>query len=294
MSTLTKIFIILVALSSLFLCGFVVQYVANTDNYKKLYDDVKSKVSRLENDRESLTKQLQDETARGQNLTDSKNREISVQQAKLSELQDAIRKLELEKAAFQAQVEKLQSENLALATAIREQTKIADSASKELVDVKGDLTNEKKKYDEVATALMEKESLINMLQSDAKRLLEEKASLENKLGKFLQPYGQKAATEQPVTMEKDKARLVQPATPAIRTGIGLKAKVTAVDMNRSFAKISIGESDGVKKGMKFHVSRGGEYICDILIIDVAAQEAVGSLELVQREPKAGDIVATNL
>ncbi len=148
------------ALSSLFLCGFVVQYVANTNNYKKLYDDVKSKVSRLENDRESLTKQLQDETARGQNLTDSKNREISVQQAKVSELQDAIRKLELEKAALQAQAEKLQSENLALATAIKEQTKIADAASKELVDIKGDLTNEKKKYDEVATALMEKESLI--------------------------------------------------------------------------------------------------------------------------------------
>ncbi len=133
-----------------------------------------------------------------------------------------------------------------------------------------------------------------MLQSDAKRLLEEKTSLENKLGKFLQPYGQKAVSEQPVTMEKDKAQLVQPATSAIRAEIGLKAKVTAIDMNRSLAKISIGESDGVKKGMKFHISRGSEYICDILIIDVAAQEAVGTLELVQQEPKAGDIAATNL
>jgi myosin heavy subunit len=284
-------------LLSLFLCGFVVQYVANTDSYKKLYNDVKSKVSKLENDKESLTKDLLDERTKGQNLTDSKNREISTQQAKITELQDAIKKLDSEKLNLQSQVEKLQSENLTLATAIKEQTKIADSASKELVNVKSDLTIEKKKYDEVANALMEKESLINMLQGDTKRLLEEKSSLENKLGKFLQPYGQKAVPEQPVTVEKDKAQpvqAVQPARPATGAAISLKARVTTVDMNRSLAKISIGESDGVKKGMKFHVSRGGEYICDILIIDVAAQEAVGSLELVQREPKAGDTAATNL
>jgi chromosome segregation ATPase len=283
-------------LSSLFLCGFVLHYVAYNENYKKLSSDYGDKIKKIENDKKDLTKQLQDEITKGQNLLDSKNKEIAVQQAKITEVQDAIRKLESEKSALQAQVEQLNATTSALTTAHKMQQEIAVTASKELTKVQGDLIIEKKKYDEVATALTDKEALINMLQTDAKRLLEEKTSLEKKLGKFMQPYGQKAVPEQPVTSQKDKAQPVQSVqqTSSTTTEIGLKAKITAVDMKNSMAKISIGESDGVKKGMKFHVSRGSDYICDILIIDVAAQEAVGSLELVQQEPKPGDTAATNL
>ena len=294
MSTLTKIFIILLTLSSLFLCGFVVQYVAGTDNYKKLYNDERNRAALLNNDKESLTKELQDEKVKSQNLADSKNAQIAAQQAKISELQDAARKLEAERLVFQAQIDKLQSENLTLATASKEQTKIADAASKELVLVKSDLAQEKKKYDEAVTSLMQKDSLLDILQRDAKRLLEEKTSLESKLARFLQPYGQKVVPQQPVTPEKDKAQPAQPTAPATGTPIGLKAKVTAVNMSKSLATISIGESDGVKKQMRFHISRGGEYICDILIIDVASGQSIGSLELVQQEPKVGDTAATNL
>ena len=46
--------------------------------------------------------------------------------------------------------------------------------------------------------------------------------------------------------------------------------------------------------MKFHVSRGDEFICDILIIDTKAEESVGILELIQQQPRIGDNVATNL
>ena len=51
---------------------------------------------------------------------------------------------------------------------------------------------------------------------------------------------------------------------------------------------------GVKEGMKFHVTRGDEFICDILITDVDTEEAVGVLELVQQQPNVGDTVSTNL
>jgi hypothetical protein len=60
------------------------------------------------------------------------------------------------------------------------------------------------------------------------------------------------------------------------------------------AGISIGSADGVKEGMRFHVTRGDEFICDILIIDVDAEEAVGVLEYVQQNPRVGDNVSTNL
>ena len=62
------------------------------------------------------------------------------------------------------------------------------------------------------------------------------------------------------------------------------------------ASISIGTADGVKEGMKFHVTRGDKFICDILIIDTDAEEAVGALELLdlaREQPKAGDTVVIN-
>jgi hypothetical protein len=46
--------------------------------------------------------------------------------------------------------------------------------------------------------------------------------------------------------------------------------------------------------MKFHVTRGDEFICDILIIEVDTEKSVGVLELVQQLPKVGDNASTNL
>jgi hypothetical protein len=63
------------------------------------------------------------------------------------------------------------------------------------------------------------------------------------------------------------------------------------------AEISLGSAHGVKESMKFHVTRGDQFICDVLILDVDTEKAVGILELVQPAtggPKVGDNVSTSL
>ena len=76
--------------------------------------------------------------------------------------------------------------------------------------------------------------------------------------------------------------------------IGLKGLITVVDLKYSLAEISIGKADGVKEKMKFYVTRGDDFICEILIFDVDAERAVGYLQLVKLPPKIGDNVTTNL
>jgi hypothetical protein len=79
--------------------------------------------------------------------------------------------------------------------------------------------------------------------------------------------------------------------------ISLEGLIITVDLENSLAEISIGAANGVKQNMKFHVTRGDEFICDILILDVEPEKAVGTLELMnvtQKQPKAGDNVSTNL
>ena len=49
--------------------------------------------------------------------------------------------------------------------------------------------------------------------------------------------------------------------------------------------------------MKFHVTRGAEFICDVLILDVDTDKCLGTLELTGvtgQQPKVGDNVSTNL
>ena len=53
---------------------------------------------------------------------------------------------------------------------------------------------------------------------------------------------------------------------------------------------------GVRPKMKFLVTRGGQFICEMLIIDIEPEKAVGLLQRVKAgsQPKIGDNVSTNL
>ena len=46
--------------------------------------------------------------------------------------------------------------------------------------------------------------------------------------------------------------------------------------------------------MVFHVTRGDEFICDVIVTDVDTNKAAGVLELKLGQPKIGDTVSTKL
>jgi hypothetical protein len=117
--------------------------------------------------------------------------------------------------------------------------------------------------------------------------------LQANMNQQLQQYGRTITPTVPVMPRQEMARPIQPVT----EGIGLKGSVRDVDITNKIASISIGAADGVREGMKFHVTRGAQFICDILIFDVQPDQAVGILELLdvtQQQPRIGDIVSTNL
>jgi len=138
--------------------------------------------------------------------------------------------------------------------------------------------------------LLEKMSIITQLQQTSKQLVEEKQELQAKLNQLLRQYGKVIAPPQPVTAVTEPVRVAPPPT----RDIGLNGRVTALDLENSLAEISIGSANGVKTEMKFHVTRGDKFICDILILDVAPERSIGILERIQENPKVGDSAGTNL
>jgi chromosome segregation ATPase len=165
--------------------------------------------------------------------------------------------------------------------------KLAELKMVEAKNIQGD-----KQLTERTATLIEKMAIISDLDEKLKLLREEKTGLQNQLGMQLQKSGQTVAPPVTVTQVKETARI---ATPAV--DIGLNGLISTVDLENSLAEISIGAANGVKHNMKFHVTLADKFICDIVILDVEPDNAIGTLELMdvtKEQPKTGDNVSTNL
>ncbi len=290
MSALTKILIVLLTISSIFLCGIVVTYVANADNYRQKYNDLKADRDSLSRKAKDLTKQVNEKISEKRLLEDRLSSEVVSLKAEIRKLEGDLKNVDRERAGLVQKVNSWASIVQDFSQTNDKQLQLLKDTREELNKVQAEQIRERKELNETTASLIEKMAIIETLEAERKRLLEEKTELQSRLDQLLQPFGKVAAAPVPVTPPRDIAR---PATDTIRD-IALRGLIADVDLKNSMASISIGRADGVKEGMKFYVTRGDDFLCEILIIDVEAEEAVGVLELVQQQPRVGDNVSTNL
>ena len=292
MSTLTKILIVLLTLSSIFLCGIVVTYVGSADDFKQKNTSLTNKFNAAEENAKKANKALEENKA----LIQQQKKEIDDQIATLKtaseELQSKLGNVEREKSALLAEVEKWTTITRDFYQTTDKQGQLLKSTLDELNKLQTEQVKTQKELKETTGSLMEKMAIIDTLETDKKRLIEQKTELASKLDQLLQPGGKVAAEGTAVTPKKDTAQPT--AGGGTVREINLKGRLTAVDLKNSMASISLSSADGVKEGMKFYVTRGSEFICDVLISDVSGKEAVGFIELIQQQPKVGDTVSTNL
>lgn len=292
MNTLTKILIVLLTLSSLFLCGYVVQYVASADAYKQDFDAEKNKNRSLENNLKTVEEQLENEKKNTAAHDDLNKQTINSLETKIIDLNGQIVSLRNDKDELDKKVQdyftKVESAN----QMAQQQVKLFEDKQKEYTDTKNELTKRNKEYEDIANALLEKEVIVDNIEKQLKILEEQKQSLLKKLNGLLVPSGQKAITSQTITKDPGVVREFVPATSTAK--LDINGLITTIDMKKSLAQVSVGAVDGVKRGMTFHISRGSEYICDIQIIDVNNESSIGMLELVVQQPQIGDKASTNL
>ena len=292
MSTLTKVLIVLLTIASIFLCGIVVTYVSNANNYRQMYNDLKNAKLAAEENEKNAKKQLIlaiEEAGKQEQLL---RENIKTLETQVGNLQTALTDAQRKASEAIAQQNNWRDINTKFLATNDELRKLLEEKLAQLKDVDAKRIQGDKQLKETTATLIEKMAIIDDLQKQTNLLLEEKTDLQNKLGNFLQPTGQAVAPPVSVTALKETARVAVPAV-----DIGLNGLVTKVGMENSLAQISIGAANGVKQNMKFHVTRADKFICDILILDVEPEKAIGTLELMdvtKEQPKAGDNVSTNL
>jgi len=280
-----------VTISSIFLCGIVVTYVALADNYKEQYNDMKTDRDSFKETAESKTEQYNQKDAEKVAIENKLNSEIAKLNTEIGTLKGQLKDFEDQRKNWLQRVSDMASVVETTTQTSKETTKLMMDKEAELNKLKAERIKLIDQFEDTSTTLLEKLAVIQTLEKEKKQLIEEKVELQNRLDKLLQPTGRTPAPV--VTITPKPTEIARPA-PVIAKKIGLKGQVTAVDTKNKMASISIGTADGVKEGMKFHVTRGDKFICDMLIIDTDAEEAVGALELVQEQPRPGDTVSTNL
>lgn len=294
MSTLTKILIVLLAISSLFLCGVVVTYVANADNFKQKYDNLYDSERAAREKARNADNQLIKAKEQAEQKENQLNTQIASLNNELADLNTKLTDTEREKAQLLQQVNKWVNITEGFYTTNNKQGQLLKNTLDEIHRKEAELIKERSRHKETTTALVEKMAIMAQQDEKLKQLLEEKTELQTKLDQFLRQFGKTISVSVPVSSKKRPIR-VAPLTQ--NKDISLNALITDVNLTTKLAGISIGTNHGVKEGMKFHVYRGDDFICDILIIDVDAEAAAGIIELTnvtQKQPKKGDKATTNL
>ncbi len=293
MSTLTKVLIILLTIASIFLCGIVVTYVASAVDYKEKYDRLYSGYQAAKQNEDNAKTQLN-------NTIEEKNRDTEKLKEQIALLEGEIIRLEGDLANAQRERDAAQRTKDGWAAIVMDFSKTIETNDQLLKDAVAkrdekdtELIKQAKELKDTTAALIEKMAIIALLEDKSRRLLAEKTELQNKLDQFLRQYGKVVAPPTPVTTIEERVRVARPTA-----DIGLKGFIKVVDLKNLLAEISIGAADGVKEGMRFHATRGDKFICDIVILDVEPEKAVGWLELLQEQPqdqpRPGDNVTTNL
>jgi len=292
LSTLTKVLIVLLTLSSIFLCGIVVTYVANAENYRQMYNRLRvQKDAAVENEKQAqkdLNKTIEDASERERKLKS----DIADLESQVGKLNTNLAESERQKAALIEEAGKWKAITRDFSDTNEKQRQLLEDTLAKLKTIEAEQIKADKELNETTASLIEKMKIIETLEETSKLLLEEKTDLQNELDKLLRQSGKTVAPPVPVTPVKEKVRVAPPTV-----DIGLKGLITTVDLENSLAEISIGAASGVKPNMKFHVTRADKFICDIVILDVEPEKAIGTLELMdvtKEQPKAGDNVSTNL
>jgi len=292
LSTLTKVLIVLLTISSIFLCGIVVTYVSNAENFKQMYNTQKADKNAAEENEKNAKKQLNLAIEAAGKQEQKLKDDINALKIKVSQLETQLAEAKIKADEAVAQENLWREINTKFLSTNEDLRKLLEDKLAELKNVDARRIQGDKELKETTATLIEKMAIISDLEKQSKLLLEEKTDLQNQLGTRLQRTGQTVATPVTVTPLKETARVAIPAV-----DIGLNGLITTVDMENSLAEISIGGANGVKQNMKFHVTRADKFICDIVILDVEPENAIGTLELMdvtKEQPKPGDNVSTNL
>ena len=263
MTTLAKVFAVVVLVFSVALASGMVVYLSNAANYK---DQLEKEKTNRQTDVTTLTGQMEEQKSIAKTATDAKQTALD----QVATMKAEVGQKDTRLAEKDGQITALQKKNQELTAAV---TSIEDTLKKqatEITKLSGEKEDYRLKADEATRAKEKAEDDLKSCKvaldnsqaalADAKKALDEANIMVTNM--------QSAAPGANVSIP---APASMPATP-------INGRVVNVDNQAGLVVISVGKDDGVKDNYTFEVYRDNQYVGRIKIIEVLADGAIGKID----------------
>ena len=285
MSILTKILAFLLSAVSLLLVGMVLAFVGNTENYKQAYQDQQSVNMTLQGDMAVKGEQYNTLVKKCSELELKLQQQMQNMEADNSRLAADLRKAERLAQQYQSQADSWKGVMNGFEQCVQNLQASLSATQSQLDQTREKDIKSQKELKELTADLYEKIVQLQSMEAERRRLLEQKKELEQQVASNSTP----AREVKPVT---PLTRTATPVTQTRPTGSDIKGLVTQVDKN--LVTLSVGSADGVQQKMLFHVTRGSQFLCDVVITNVDINRSAGVIDLKVQNPQVGDTASTEL
>lgn len=286
MSTLTKVFVVLLVVFSIAFTMLTVSVVSQTPGWKNNFEKAQQSANIAETNLRNLIASHAAEAASLKDTIKEDRQEIGKLQTDLRDARNdlATRRSELAQAASEKSGAEAMNRGLA------SQLQAAQSVREEYRSQRNDLEQRNINLEQRNNDLNDR---VNELSAQLAVLNEQKRQFEQQINILRNENGRLAsAARMPgsgAVMESATGVAlagVTAETPIAQTPV--RGKVLGISGN--IVTISVGSSDGVKTGMLFVIHRDGEYVGDIQIAVVDPNQCAGRLLRSKFAPTANDQV----
>lgn len=286
MSTLTKVFVVLLVVFSIAFTSMTVSIASQTANWRQLAQRSEEHARVADTNLRNAIAANSAQLAAAAEAVESHRKSIAELTSKAEEAGNELEQLHADVRRLTAEKSSTEAVNRGLLTQIQsnesireEYRKQRDDLEKQSIDLQRrniDLNDRVNELTAQMAVLIEQrrqfEQQINVLREENERLARETRSASAAL-----------QMEEPGGAGVGKAVPLSPVAAAAIRG-------EVLDVAGEVVTISVGSSDGVEKEMVFVIHRNGEYVGDIKITLVDPDRSAGRLVSTRMEPGAGDQV----
>ena len=276
MSTLTKVFVVLLCIFSIAFTSMTVATVARTTHWRDT-------ALKYEEHARVADTNLRHEIAANAALLATAREEVRSLSNSIGGLESQLATARSEAAQYRAQLAKVEAEKSsaeAMNRGLFSQLQVADSARGEYRKQRDGMETTNV---DLSRRNIDLNDRVNELTARVDVLLEQKRQAEQQINML------QAAAGRPMTFESVEGVAMQ-GVEALTPVASRKISGQVSEVSGNMVMISVGSADGVKKDMVFVVHRDGEYVADIQVDLVDPSQSAGRLVRSSGMPQAGDTV----
>ena len=286
MSTLTKVFALLVSALSIFLCGVVVTFVSNSQDWKLKSQQQRSiieaaqvqalatemEAAKTKENYKAINQKLQESILAVQEYNADLSRQLASQKQAGANQAARADTAVLTMQALRETIQNMYDSQLKRQKSLDDARTKMIAAQTQMIELTRQLNSERVKTDQL-------EAIRRQNRENIHELEDENDSLRQKIEKVTVASNEFRPDTQ-VTMTK----------PQEQGGVPIRGQITEISSDK--AAISVGTSSGVRKGQTFWITRSNRFLGNLEIIHVEPSEAVGRLVNPQGAIATGDSVTT--